>query len=169
MANPVYIRIPRSISMSAFLFAVAAMLVASQVAGAKIFSRERHSNGTLAQVLWIGGEDRSWQPGGLGALSSSICAADDDVLACAGKMRDFFKVPTNGFTDQRALKQPGLYSSGTKYNNYPIDWVFKYSVQVSNCSLSNPRILDRQPLFFCNTKGTIPECFSIMANLCLLL
>lgn len=134
--------------MLLFLYS-AALLTAQHLAVAHpTIKRTDVKNGTLAQDIWINGEQ---VPRGGFTATAGRCLPSDDVMQCAEKIAESWNVGSSSAPASRSVKVPCTINDpanghvGACYFNADI------TVDYSGCKVSDPVIVSKNPLFFCNT------------------
>ena len=117
----------------------------------QLTQRAAPNNGTLAPLAWINGEQISTVQTNAALGGSPRCTADDDILSCATKIVSTYQPPADSTTGENTVKVPWTAGPTGDFTQYPGGYALvKYKLAVDSCKLSEPQIMDKQPLFFCN-------------------
>ncbi|UNI22964.1 hypothetical protein JDV02_008807 [Purpureocillium takamizusanense] len=113
-------------------------------------------NSTRAPALWINGNFIDYTSPGV------RCSPDEDVLSCATKLLGQMNVEQNATfgTHSLTVHLKSLYRARRFLFWIDAGYInIDYTVGVEGCNKSNPVVVSKAPLFFCNT-GSCSEEFS---------
>jgi len=133
--------------MLLFLYS-AAILAAGNLADAHPTNkRDAATDGTLAPALWINGEVVSH---GGPTAAAAPCTAADDVLSCASKISESWKIAPSAPPASRVIQVPCLINDPQNGHVGGCYFDANITVDYSTCSLSDPVIVHKDTLQFCN-------------------